>query len=74
MTRNTKYEIRLKTISFVRAQHCCAPTAWSIYDRRIIKKSLKQPILDNSHHDTFVQCVSPNNVAIADFPAHKYAE
>ncbi|MBD2519094.1 hypothetical protein H6G93_29865 [Nostoc sp. FACHB-973] len=27
-----KYQIwiSLKTISFVRAQHCCAPTAWSL--------------------------------------------
>ncbi len=35
------------------------PTAWSIYDPRIIKKSLKQPILIDAHHDEFVQCVSP---------------
>ncbi|MCC5598044.1 hypothetical protein [Nostoc favosum] len=30
MTRNTKYELRLKTISFVRAQQCCAPTASAV--------------------------------------------
>ncbi len=41
------------------AQHCCAPTAWSIDHRRIIKKSLKQTILVNSHDDVFVQWVSP---------------
>jgi hypothetical protein len=49
LTRNTKYELRLKTISFLRAQQCCAPTALSIYvvyrrrHRRIIEKSLKTP-------------------------------
>ena len=58
--------IWLKTTSFVRAQHCCAPTAWTIYvvyrrrHRRIIKKSLKQQIFVNSHDDAFVQWVSPN--------------
>ncbi len=31
----------------VRAQQCCAPTAWPIYNRRIIKKSLKQRIFVN---------------------------
>ncbi|MEH2415120.1 hypothetical protein [Nostoc sp.] len=38
------------------------PTASSIYDQRIIKKSLKQPIFVNAHHDEFVQCVSTNLV------------
>jgi len=33
-------------------------TASSIYDQRIIKKSLKQPIFVNAYHDEFVQCVS----------------
>ncbi len=32
----------------------------SSYDQKIIKKSLKQPIFVNSHHDEFVQCVSTN--------------
>jgi hypothetical protein len=47
LTKNTEYDQGLKTISFVRAQQCCAPTASSIYvvyrrkHRRIIKKSLE---------------------------------
>ncbi|MEH2397515.1 hypothetical protein [Nostoc sp.] len=47
----TQLWISLKTTFFVRAQHCCAPTVWSIYYQRIIKKSLKQPIFVTAHHD-----------------------